>query len=124
MTALPLSNRRILVVEDEYFLADELRCELESAGATIVGPVGGILPALAAIDASQQLDGAILDVNLNGEKVFPAAQILQDRNVPILFLSGYDKAVIPQQFEIVPHCRKPVPVQEIITTLLHVMQVE
>lgn len=124
MTALPLSNRRILVVEDEYYLADELQCELESAGATVVGPVGGILRALAAIDASLHIDGAILDVNLNGEKVFPAAQILQDRNVPILFLSGYDKSAIPERFEIVPHCQKPVPIQKVIETLLHAMQLD
>jgi CheY-like chemotaxis protein len=111
-------------VEDEYYLADELQSELESAGAIVVGPVGGLLPALALVEASPDLDGAILDVNLKGEKVFPAAEILQDRNVPILFVTGYNQSSIPQQFENALRCEKPVPSQQVIAALLRAMQLE
>ncbi len=69
MAERTLRNCRILVVEDEYYLADELRTELETRGALVLGPVGTLDQALAAIGEARDIDGAILDVNLRGERV-------------------------------------------------------
>ncbi|MEQ5786838.1 response regulator [Erythrobacter sp. NFXS35] len=122
MTALSLSNCRILLVEDEYLLAAELRDELQDAGATVVGPAASLSKALTLIEGTKRIDGAVLDVNLRGETAFPAAAILQERKVPTLFVSGYDPKAIPQRFEHTPHCEKPVAVRRVIETLIRTMQ--
>lgn len=62
-----LRDCRVLVVEDEYMLADELEMELADAGAAVLGPVGAIEDAIAIIEAEAEIDGAILDANLGGE---------------------------------------------------------
>ena len=64
MTELTLRDRRVLVVEDEFMLADELEMELLDAGALVLGPAGTIEDALDLIRSGQEIDGAILDVSL------------------------------------------------------------
>lgn len=103
-----LRDRRILVVEDEYMLADDLRAELDEAGAVVVGPAGTVEDAMALIGSGEPIDGAVLDVNLRGEPVFPAADLLAERGVPFLFTTGYDQSAIPERFERVPRCEKPI----------------
>lgn len=96
-----LKDLRILVVEDEYLLAMELSDFLSDAGALIIGPVGTLNDTFELIGKTSLIDGAILDINLRGETVFPAADKLVERNVPILFTSGYDAAGLPSRFR---HC--------------------
>jgi DNA-binding NtrC family response regulator len=117
MIVSSLKGCQILVVEDEFLLADELRTELERNGAKVIGPVGGLSQALAIIAATSEITGAVLDINLRGDMVFPAAAQLQDRGVPTLFVSGYDSAVIPPRFKNVPRCEKPIAVGRIIENL-------
>jgi CheY-like chemotaxis protein len=99
---------RILVVEDEIFLAQELYDSLTEAGALVVGPARSVGQALALLDATTDLDGAVLDINLNGETVYPVADLLAKRGVPFVFATAYDQAVVPAPFGSVPHCQKPV----------------
>jgi CheY-like chemotaxis protein len=78
--ALPaLHGRRILVVEDEYMVAEDLRVELESMGAEVLGPVPSVARALALLARTSEIDAAILDVNLGSEMVFPVAEALRER---------------------------------------------
>ena len=63
-------GKRILVVEDEYLIADDLRTQLTAHGATVVGPVASVNEALALIE-SRAIDAAILDINLDAETTFP-----------------------------------------------------
>jgi CheY-like chemotaxis protein len=102
-----LDNLCILVVEDEYMLAMELRGHLTDAGASIFGPVSTIKGALELLDASPQIDCAILDTNLQGEMVFPVAERLQALSIPFLFTTGYDASIIPSQFKHVERFGKP-----------------
>jgi DNA-binding NtrC family response regulator len=81
-----LENCRIMVVEDEYYLAMELEHELGEAGAVVVGPVSSVEAALSLLDQSPSLAGAMLDVNLGGEKVFPVADKLIARGVEVRVL--------------------------------------
>jgi hypothetical protein len=95
------------VVEDEYMLADDLRTELSEAGAIILGPAGTVEDSLRLIKAEPCIDGAVVDVNLRGLMVYPAADLLAERQVPFVFVTGYDQEVIPHRFKHVPRCEKP-----------------
>ena len=69
-----LAGRKVLLVEDDFFIADEIVRTLAEGGADVVGPAVSVQGALELIDQSAPLDGAVLDVNLNGEKVYPVAR--------------------------------------------------
>lgn len=112
-----LRDCRVLVVEDEYMLADELQFELEDAGARVIGPVGSVAGALDLIGSEAQLDGAILDVNLGGDMVFPVADLLLGRGVPIVFTTGYDQSAIPSRYSEVVRCEKPINIRLITAAL-------
>jgi hypothetical protein len=58
--------------------------------------------------ASSEVQGAILDVNLRGERVYPVADMLRRRNVPFIFASGYGSELEPSEYANVPRCIKPV----------------
>jgi DNA-binding NtrC family response regulator len=108
MAERTLQDCRVLVVEDEYMLADELRTELRTAGAIVLGPVADVEEALGLIRSGQHIDGGVLDVILSGEMVFPAADLLAERGVPFVFTTGYDDSVIPSRFAGVVRCEKPI----------------
>jgi CheY-like chemotaxis protein len=79
---------RILVAEDEVFILMELEDMLHELGCEIVGPVGTIDAALAAI-RDTDMDGALLDMSLHGERVTPVAEALLARGVRYLIATGY-----------------------------------
>lgn len=112
-----LSNCHVLVAEDEYFLAADLVHALEREGAAIVGPVPSVADALALIASAQQIDAAILDINLAGEMIFPAADALIERDVPFVFATGYDAYAIPPRFADVQRFEKPLK-SENVTKML------
>jgi DNA-binding NtrC family response regulator len=103
-----LRGRHILVVEDEYMLADELSAELDEAGAIVLGPAGTLESALAMIKAAPRIDVAVIDVNLGGVLAYPAVDLLIERRVPFLFVTGYDAAAIPDRFANVVRYEKPI----------------
>lgn len=117
MTNLPLRGRAILVIEDEYMLADELCTDLAEAGADIVGPAATVAAGIALLDGAARLDGAVLDVSLGGELVFDLADALVRRGVPFVFTTGYDVAAMPDRFQAARHFQKPVPIAKIIAAL-------
>jgi DNA-binding response OmpR family regulator len=65
VAASPLNGRRILLVEDEYMIAEIVEEWLHQAGAEVVGPVPSVEQALACLNERNALDGAVLDVNLS-----------------------------------------------------------
>ena len=103
----PLSGRRILVVEDEYFLAEDIVESLKEMGAHIVGPVGELEEATNLVNADAAIDAAVVDVNLRNELAFPLARILRARKVPFVFTTGYDCGSIEQEFQDVQLWEKP-----------------
>ena len=107
MTKPPsLAGKHILVVEDEYFIADDLRRALIGAGAEIGGPVSSVNAALDMLHKGR-FDAAILDINLGGEMSFSIADQLVSRGIPFLLSTGYDEWVIPPRFAETPRIAKP-----------------
>lgn len=113
MNPRSLHDCRVLVVEDEYMLADELQRELTRVGAVVLGPVPSVGMALDLLAREADLDGAVLDVNLGGELVYPVADALTERSIPFIFVTGYDAQVLPPRFAHVPRCGKPVKLDAI-----------
>ena len=103
---------RVLVAEDEYLLADALAEALMAPGVQVVGPVGGLAEALALV-ATVPIDGAVLDINLRGEMVFPLADALAASGVSYVFATGYGHESIPERYRYVPTLSKPVDVQSL-----------
>lgn len=117
MTEVSLQGIRVLVVEDEFLLADELRVDLEDVGAQVIGPIGHLGRATHVVNTEDDIDVAVLDLNIAGHEVFPLADLLVGRGVPFVFATGYDARVLPPRFAGVPTCGKPI-VQERLLALL------
>ena len=83
-----LKGKRILVVEDEALIAVMVEDMLTEMGCEVVGPAATIAQALA-LAGSEDIDGAVLDVNVRGERIDPVADALSARGVPMLFATGY-----------------------------------
>ena len=101
-----LEGRRILVVEDEFLIAMELEEILRALGAEVVGPFGRLEPALGAVQ-KEVLDGAVLDVRLDGETSEQVAAELISRGVPVLLTTGYESEQLPPELRHLPRLRKP-----------------
>ena len=112
-----LRGRRILVVEDEYLIADALQMGLEEEGVVVVGPAPSVRKALRLLDREPALDGAVLDMNLGDEKVFPVAEALRSLGVPFLFTTGYDALDVPQAWRHVRRLEKPIEMSTIARAL-------
>jgi DNA-binding response OmpR family regulator len=108
---MAMRGMRLLVVEDEYLVAEALRQELVEAGASVIGPVPSVAKATVLLEEERDIDCAVLDINLAGETVFELADALQARGVPFLFVSGYTTSTVPSRFAGVPLLEKPVDMQ-------------
>jgi PAS domain S-box-containing protein len=106
--AAGLVGSRILLVEDEALAAMEMELLLKEAGCEVVGPASRLDRALALAEAGG-FDAAALDVNLDGEFVFPLAARLREQGVPFVFMTGYNsRGVFPPEFQDVTRVGKPV----------------
>lgn len=112
-----LVGRKVLLVEDEYFIVREMIRALELSGAEVVGPVSNVEDALDLFRDTESLDGAVLDINLQGEMVYPVADALKARGVPFVFATGYDATHTPPAHRDVPHHEKPVDAVQIAKAL-------
>jgi len=79
----------VLVVEDDYFIAMDLRDTLTGAGYQVLGPVGTATDALELLNKHEPA-AAILDVNLGDHRVTPVAQALATRSIPYVLASAYN----------------------------------
>lgn len=108
---------KILVVEDQYFLADDLRRALIAGGAEVVGPAPSEGEALELLARHERLDAAILDIDLRGRPVFAVADALKARGVPFVFTTGYDRSTLPDAYRDVPCWNKPFNAAQLVGAL-------
>lgn len=111
-----LNGMRVLVVEDEFYMADDLVRALEAAGARPVGPFGSVRQALDAVERNG-IDAAVLDLNLHGSRSDGLAKQLDEANVPILIVSGYSEDGLPAELRHIRRLEKPVNCRTILAAL-------
>ena len=118
----PLAGRHVLVVEDEYFIADEIREGLVALGAEVLGPFPDFDAAAAILRNGPRIDVALLDVNVRSEMVFPLARALRSRDVPVVFTTGYDKDVLGPEFQDVMLWQKPLNLATALPKLVNLVR--
>ena len=113
MTGTPLNGLRILIVEDDYYLATDAKAVIEEAGGKVLGPFGTADEARAALDANGA-DLAVIDINLGSGPAFDLARHLHSTRLPFLFATGYDQAVVPDDLIAVVRLEKPFRAADLI----------
>ena len=101
-----LAGRRILVVEDSPVVAAACEDMLHDMGCAVVGPIGAMASALLMAE-QEAFDGAIIDINIRGDKAYPILKILRNRGIPFLLTSGYADWSMPEEWREQPRLPKP-----------------
>lgn len=115
----PLDGKLILIVEDDYFQADDARRALEAAGARVLGPFADEVGGTGALhDGSPHC--AVLDINLGLGSSLGIARRASVLGVPIVFITGYDEKQIPPEFVNVERLQKPVNARALVAAVAKV----
>ena len=118
-----LTGCRVLLVEDEYYIADDLCRALEGCGAEVVGPVPSLEKALPLAE-SESLTCAVLDINLRGESGLKVAETLHRRHVPFVYSTGYSSTSVPDALKGAAHLEKPFRLEELLHAVSHVSRLQ
>jgi DNA-binding NtrC family response regulator len=112
-----LNHARILVAEDEPFIAFDIANSVEAAGGEVAGPVGSVREGLTLLQ-NEPVTAAILDVNLGDRDVTPIAQFLMARDIPIVFHTGVGlPAALAKQYPDLTLCRKPTDPAQLVRAI-------
>jgi len=114
MNVTPLKS--VLVVEDEYLIRMLLEDMLADLGYDVIAAVGTVAEA-SDLAAKGQFNAAILDVNLDGQEIFPVADILAGRSLPFVFVTGYGERSLPDRYRDRPALQKPFQAEQLSATL-------
>ncbi|MFL6733973.1 MAG: response regulator [Sphingomicrobium sp.] len=114
--ASPLQGVSVLVVEDEFYLAMDIKEEIERAQGTVFGPAPDSTATMSLI-AEQRPDCAVVDINLGEGASFEVATELHRRRIPFLFLTGYEADLIPSDLAHIPRIEKPAEVSRVIEAI-------
>jgi CheY-like chemotaxis protein len=115
----PLEGKRILLVEDEFIVAAMAADMLTELGATVIGPANTIAKALD-LAKTCVIDAAVLDVNMNGDRIDPVAELLRAGRVPMVFATGYGACPFESAHE-VPILDKPYTQEQLATALVRAL---
>lgn len=98
---------RILIVEDQYLVADAIKRAVLDGGGEVIGPTPSLEQALGYLEKGA-FDLALVDVNLGDETAYPFAEALDREGVPFIFVTGYDVAALRPHFRERPLLEKPI----------------
>lgn len=115
-----MPNARLLIVEDEYLIRLLLEDMLVELGCSIAAVASNLDDGKKAAQTSE-IDLAILDVNIDGQQVFPIADILRDRKLPFIFITGYGARGLPEHYRDLPTLQKPFQMHDLEATLARVL---
>jgi two-component SAPR family response regulator len=118
MSALSLRGTSVLIVEDNFVVADALRYLIDGYEGSVSTIVPTLERAFEAL-ATAPVDIAVLDINLNGTSVVPLAEHLRAQGIPFVFLTGYgDEEILPPHLRDHPRFDKPVEAERLVRTML------
>lgn len=118
--AAALQGLSVLVVEDDPLVAQALKEGLERLGCIVLGPAHTVASAMSFAGCSA-IDLALLDVNLGGASEVRIADLLVERDIEFIFLSGYDPETLPERFQARPFVRKPHRLADLAYAMVDVM---
>ena len=101
-----LAGKQVLIVEDEFLITMLIEDALDNLGCRVAGTAGRFDEALEKA-RSLPFDVAILDVNLDGRRTFPIAELLAERGRAFVFVTGYGAANLPDALAGTPILPKP-----------------
>ena len=101
-----LQGLRILVVEDEYFIAMEIANAIKCCGGSVIGPAADLEKA-RDLAQHETVDGVILDLMLNGKTSLPFVDELMSWSTPVILATGYAQSHIPERYSNLPQLTKP-----------------
>jgi CheY-like chemotaxis protein len=116
-----LRGLRVFVAEDEFTVLLLVEDMLADLGCRLAGSASRVPEAMRAI-SKESIDVAVLDVNLAGEKVFPVAELLDERQVPIVFSTGYGVSGLEPRWRQRPVLQKPYGLEDLARALLLAVQ--
>jgi CheY-like chemotaxis protein len=111
-----LGGRRVLIVEDEALIAGLIEKILGDAGCTVIGPVASAKHALNIIEQGP-IDAVLLDISAGDEEAYPVADLLADRGIPFMFVSGYAQRDMPVKYRQYAYISKPFEPAEMLALL-------
>jgi DNA-binding response OmpR family regulator len=112
--AKKLVGARVLIVGDNFLIAEQLSRLVQDEGGLVVGPAATSQMACALI-VSRTLDGALLDINLQSEDSSPVARLLEERHIPFLVVTGHERDFISGRFLAAPYVGKPFGESALVT---------
>ena len=105
-------SRRILLIEDSPVVAPYTVDVLTELGFTVVGTAPNMASARELID-SEKIDGALVDIHIRGERVFPLCELLAAKSIPFVLTSGYADWDMPEKWEDCPRLQKPYTIDQV-----------
>ncbi len=121
MTKDKLCGYRVIILEDDYYQAQDSRQLLEQAGATIVA-ISGTIPDLDSLLAQGPVDAVLIDINLGHGLSLDFARDLKARAIPFVFLTGYDAAMLPEDLADSAYLSKPADATRIVSAVARAAQ--
>ena len=109
-------TKRILVVEDDFIVAMDLAAQLRQSGYEVLGPCRSVAEALDVFDR-EEIDAAVLDINLGPETSEAVAVALKDASIPFIVASGYSPNQYPSIFMDIPALAKPIQTDRLVSLL-------
>lgn len=99
---------RVMIVEDEFLIAEEMVSILEDGDWEVLGPAGSVAAALGLLAGGDMPDVGVIDANLRGESSAPVAERMRELGIPFCVCTGYREADLKTQFGDVATLQKPI----------------
>lgn len=120
----PIAGLSVFVIEDESLVLVNLEDMLGELGCTLVGPAMRLDQAEAMLDLAAGADVAVLDVNIGGKPVFPFAEKLAAKSVPLVLATGYGRDGLPEQWQKLTVLPKPYTLDDLAGALMQARGIE
>ncbi|NRP21868.1 hypothetical protein LPJGGPFB_05127 [Ensifer adhaerens] len=119
---MQLAGQTILVLEDDFLQADEIVRVISLSGAQVVGPCPSIDGCMMHL-SSMYISAAVVDINIGAGPSFEIPRELARRSIPFIFLTGYDRTVVPQEFFAVKSLEKPADEDQLVSALVSILSI-